>query len=80
MGIDSRKLLLDIENLSYAGIILSVEQKASLQTSLAIVKDQYKFNSVYFWGKIMGSKEDYFIATGVGKNEMKQRTFLYRYY
>lgn len=78
MGIDSRKLLLDIENLAYAGIILSVEQKASLQTSLAITKEQYRFNSIYFWGKILGTKEDYFIATGVGKNEMKQRTFLYR--
>lgn len=79
MGIDSNKLLLDIENLAYSGIILSVEQKACLQTSLAIAKDQYKFNRIYFWGKILGTKEDYYIANGVGKNEMRQRTFLYRY-
>ena len=78
MGVDSKKLLLDIENLAYAGIILSVEQKATLQTSLAYARDRYKFNTVYFWGKILGTKEDYYIATGVGKNEMKQRTFLYR--
>lgn len=77
MGVDSKKLLLDIENLAYAGIVLSVEQKASLQTSMAIAKEQYKFNTVYFWGKLLGTKEDYYIATGVGKNEMKQRTFLY---
>jgi radial spoke head protein 9 len=78
MGIDANRLLLDIEHLAYAGIILSVEQRASLQTSLSIAREQYKFNRIYFWGKILGSKEDYYIAVGVGKNEIKQRTFLYR--
>lgn len=79
MGIDSNRLLLDIEHLAYCGIVLSVEQKASLQTSLAIARDQYKFARILFWGKILGTKDDYFIAVGVGKNEMRQRTFLYRY-
>lgn len=77
MGIDSNRLLLDIEHLAYSGVVLSVEQKASLQTSLAIAKEQYKFNKIYFWGKILGTREDYFVAVGAGINEMKQRTFLY---
>ena len=78
MGIDAKSLLLDVEHLAYAGIVLSIEQRASLQTSLAIVREQYKFNRIFFWGKINGTKEDYYVAVGVGKDEIKQRTFLYR--
>ena len=78
MGIESNKLILDVENLAYSGIVLSVEQKAALQTSLSILREQYKLNKVYFWGKISGTKEDYFIAVGAGANEIKQRTFFYR--
>ena len=78
MGIEANRLLLDIEHLAYAGVILSVEQRASLQTSLAIAREQYKFNRIFFWGKIIGTKEDYYIACGVGTNEISQRTFLYR--
>jgi radial spoke head protein 9 len=79
MGIDSNTLLLDIEHLAYCGFVLSAEQKSALQTSLAIARDQYKFKRIYFWGKIIGTKDDYFIAKGVGKNELKEKTILYRY-
>jgi radial spoke head protein 9 len=79
MGIDSNRLLLDVEQLAFAGIVLSVEQRAALQTSLSIAKEQYKFSRIYFWGKIIGTKEDYFIACGVGNSEISQRTFLYRF-
>lgn len=78
MGIEANQLLLDIEHFAYSGIVLSVEQRASLQTSLSIAKEQYKFNRIYFWGKINGTKEDYYIACGVGTSEIDQRTFLYR--
>lgn len=77
MGIEANRLVFDIENLSYCGIVLSVEQRASLQTSLSFACEQYKFKRIYFWGKILGTKEDYFIAVGVGANEIKNRTFLY---
>jgi radial spoke head protein 9 len=79
MGLDSNTLLLDIEHLAYHGIVLTPEQRAALQTSLAIACDQYKFKKIYFWGKILGTRDDYFIAKGVGKNEIKERTILYRY-
>jgi radial spoke head protein 9 len=77
MGIDSNNLLPDIEHLAYSGILLSVEQRASLQTSLTLCRDQYKFRRIYLWGKILGIKEDYFIAVGVGVNELNPRSFLY---
>jgi radial spoke head protein 9 len=79
MGIDANQLLLDVENLAYSGIVLSVEQRAALQTSLSIAREQYKFERIYLWGKILGTREDYFIAVGTGKNEIQQRTFLYRF-
>lgn len=77
MGIDANQLALDVEQLALAGIVLSIEQRASLQTSLSIAREQYKFDRIYLWGKILGTKEDYFIAVGTGSNEIKQRTFLY---
>lgn len=58
-------------------MILSPEQKASLQTSLIILQDNQKFASVYFWGKILGVKDDYFIAQGVSNDEFKERKVLY---
>lgn len=77
MGIESNRLLVDIENLSFSGVVLSIEQRAALQTSLTITREQYKFSKIYFWGKILGTKEDYFVAVGVGENELKNRKFLY---
>ena len=79
MGIDANTLLSEIEQLAYTGVVLSAEQRAALQTSLAITRDQYKFKRIYYWGKINGIKDDYFIAKGVGKNELKEKTILYRY-
>lgn len=78
MGIDANQLVLDVDHLSLSGIVLSTEQRASLQTSLSIAREQYKFDRIYLWGKILGTKEDYFIAVGTGTNEIKKRTFLYR--
>ena len=78
MGIDIQTLSSDSDNLAYCGIILNGEQRAALQTSLIVQKEQYKFSKIYFWGKIIGTKEDYFIAQGAGKNELKDKKTLYR--
>lgn len=67
---DSQCLNLNIEHVGSSGVILSVEQKAALETSLTILKSDQKFARVYFWGKILGIKDDYFIAQGTGKDEM----------
>ena len=76
---DSTDLHLCIDYVGTSGIILSPEQKASLQTSLTILQNNMKFSKVYFWGKILGVKDDYFIAQGVEKDEFRERKFLYRY-
>jgi len=75
---DSEGLHLTMEYLSGSGMVLSPEQKAALQTSLVIMKTNYKFEKVKLWGKILGLKDDYFIAQGSGKDEMKDTKYLYR--
>lgn len=74
---ESDGLHLNIDYVGSSGIILSAEQKAALQTSLVILKSDSKLKKVYFWGKILGIKDDYFIAQGTGKDEMSQRTTYY---
>lgn len=65
-------LHLNIDHVGSSGVILSPEQKAALQTSLVILQNDNKFAKVYFWGKILGIKDDYFIAQGTGKDEMAE--------
>lgn len=74
---NSRELHLDIDYVGSSGVVLTPEQKASMQTSLCILENQQKFDKVYFWGKILGINDDYFIAHGVQRNEFGERRFLY---
>lgn len=74
---EQTKLHLNVDYVGTSGIILSPEQKASLQTSLTILQNNQKFACVYFWGKILGVKDDYFIAQGVSNDEFQERRVLY---
>jgi len=74
---DSREFSLNVDYLGSSGTILSCEQKAALQTSLVILKNNYKFNRLYFWGKILGIKDDYFIVQGITNDELGDRKTLY---
>lgn len=66
-----------LEYLGSSGVLLSPEQRAKLQTSLVILKQEQKFYKVYLWGRISGTKEDYFIAKGVGQDELSDTRTLY---
>lgn len=68
---------LDVDYVASSGVVLSVEQKAALQSSLTILKAQQKFRKIQFWGKIFGVRGDYFIVQGVGEDELKDRKTLY---
>ncbi|XP_078398849.1 radial spoke head protein 9 homolog [Cetorhinus maximus] len=61
------------------GLVLSPEQKVALQISLEIVKKNYKFSRVYFWGEIMGLTTDYFIVQGVETDELSNKKSLYSF-
>ncbi|KAG7220770.1 hypothetical protein INR49_032013 [Caranx melampygus] len=76
---DSNSLYCSLELVGGGGSTLNVEQRTALQTSLVILKKNYKFHRVLFWGKIFGLKEDYFIAQGRGEDEMKDRKNLYSF-
>ena len=66
---DSADLMLNINFLGSSGIILSPEQKTSLQSSLVILQYENKFERLYFWGEIKGTKSSYLVAQGIGKDE-----------
>ena len=68
----------DLERVNSSGAVLSVEQKAQLQTSLVLLKHKSKFRRVQLWGVVKGIGGDYFIAVGVGRDELKDRKFLFR--
>ncbi|XP_059213174.1 radial spoke head protein 9 homolog [Centropristis striata] len=76
---DSNTLYYSLELVAGSGNTLTVEQRTALQTSLVILKKNYKFHRVLFWGKILGLKEDYFIAQGRGEDEMQDKKNLYSF-
>lgn len=75
---ESNGLHLCVDYVGSSGVILSIEQKTALQASLVILQNENKFSRVYFWGKILGIRDSYFIAQGVGRDEMVDRTTYYR--
>lgn len=75
---DSDSLHYSLDLAAGNGLTLSSEQRAALQTSLVILKRNYKFSQVLFWGKILGIKGDYFIAQGVEEDKMRNKKSLYR--
>lgn len=76
---ESKDLNLSIEAVGSSGFILSSEQRAALQTSLVLLQNKQKFANVFFWGKIIGGREDYYIAQGFAKDYLSERRTLYRY-
>jgi len=63
--------MFDFENLNpymdylASSVILSPEQRAIIQSSLVILKHEMKFSHLCFWGRIHGSRADYYIVQGV---------------
>ncbi|TPP66313.1 Radial spoke head protein 9 [Fasciola gigantica] len=74
---DAENLHLNIDFVGSCGVVLTPEQKATLQTSLTILKHENNFTNVVFWGIVRGVKGDYFIAQGIGKDAMTSRKNLY---
>jgi len=74
---DSQSLQQTVQLLSGCGVILSAEQRASLQTSLVVLLKRHKFSRVQFWGKIVGIHDDYYIAQGFAKDQLAGRKTLF---
>ncbi|XP_031203485.1 radial spoke head protein 9 homolog [Mastomys coucha] len=74
---DADSLLLSLELASGSGQGLSPDRRASLLTSLMLVKRDYRFERVLFWGRILGLVADYYIAQGLSEDQLAPRKTLY---
>ncbi|XP_047589306.1 radial spoke head protein 9 homolog isoform X1 [Lutra lutra] len=75
---DAESLLLSLELASGSGQGLSPDRRASLLTSLMLVKRDYRYDRVLFWGRILGLVADYYIAQGLSEDQLAPRKTLYR--
>ncbi|XP_064142736.1 radial spoke head protein 9 homolog isoform X4 [Loxodonta africana] len=74
---DSESLLLSLELASGSGQGLSPDRRASLLTSLLLVKRDYRYDRILFWGRILGLVADYYIAQGLTEDQLAPRKTLY---
>nr|XP_019594006.1 PREDICTED: radial spoke head protein 9 homolog isoform X2 [Rhinolophus sinicus] len=74
---DADSLLLSLELASGSGQGLSPDRRASLLTSLTLVKRDYRYDRVLFWGRILGLVADYYIAQGLSEDQLAPRKTLY---
>ncbi|XP_075719631.1 radial spoke head protein 9 homolog [Rhinoderma darwinii] len=72
---DTESLHLSMELVSGCG--LNPEQSAALRTSLRLLQRDMRLSRVFFWGKILGVRGDYYIAQGTegGEQLRNRRTF-----
>ena len=75
---DSQSVHLAIDFVGSSGIVLSPEQRATLQTSLIILQGNQEVDEVQFWGKIIGVKEEYYIARGIASDNIFDCKLFYR--
>ncbi|TPX72958.1 hypothetical protein SpCBS45565_g00164 [Spizellomyces sp. 'palustris'] len=66
----------DLPYLTLAGFTLNTEEKAAIQSSLQVKKEQEKLEDIWLWGKILGVQRDYFIAQAT-KDNLFSRKFYY---
>ncbi|NWJ07387.1 RSPH9 protein, partial [Crypturellus undulatus] len=67
-----------LELVSSGGAGLSPEKRAALGASLLLLRRDYRFQRVWFWGRIQGLRGAYYIAEGLGTDLAAPRSRLYR--
>jgi len=61
--------------LSSSGVVLSLPHATGMQSSLPLLKKNYKFTKVFFWGKLMGMTGEYLIAKGIEESYGNKKFF-----
>jgi len=56
--------------LSSQGHCLNVQEVTMLRASLSKLQSEEKYGKMYFWGKILGKKNDYYISYGLRENDI----------
>ncbi|KAM8810150.1 radial spoke head protein 9 homolog [Eudromia elegans] len=59
------------------GSALSPEKRAALGASLPLLRRDYRFERVWFWGRVQGLRGAYYIAEGLGADLAAPRSRLY---
>jgi len=67
--------LTGFQSLASSGATLALPHSAGMQSSLPILKKNYKFTSVFFWGKLQGLNGDYLIAKGIEESYSTKKFF-----
>ncbi|XP_068088720.1 radial spoke head protein 9 homolog [Hyperolius riggenbachi] len=69
---DADGLLAALEMVSGSGLGLTPEQSAALRTSLLLLQRNMKLQKIQYWGKILGTRGDYFLCRGnPGEEELR---------
>lgn len=61
----------------YCGIKLSPEQKILIENSLIVLQNENRFADMYFWGRINGIENDYYIAFGYTRDCLRDRKYFF---
>lgn len=66
-----------LEHLATVGRAFSLEHRMTLKSSLIGLCKENQFQTVHLWGIIYGTENDYFIAYGIGRDYLSDRTYFY---
>jgi len=64
-----------LDSVAPTGAVVSLAHKAAMQSSLPLLKKNYKFSKVLFFGKVQGSVGDYLIAIGIEESFQDKKFF-----
>lgn len=63
--------------ISYCGTTLGPEMKTIIESSLTALQGDHKLTNMFFWGRINGIEEDYYVAYGYTMDCLRKRRFFY---
>lgn len=55
----------ELKFVNQLGQTLNIEERMRLELALLKITENYKFDNIYFWGRIEGVERDYYIALGI---------------
>lgn len=70
----------ELSNFKHNGVTLNLDEKMQLEMALNLLRCEVKADEVLFWGKVMGSVNDYYLAVTVtyqGQYEFPNKRFYY---
>ena len=66
-----------LDAMASTGCVVSLAHKAAMQSSFPLLKKNYKFSKVLFFGKVMGKVGDYLIAVGIEESYLSGKKYFF---